>query len=118
MHFSRIVPLGVAWLALLVLSVSCSKSSSPTSPSSGSLVTVQINNNVYSPNPVTLKVGQQLNWKNNDSVTHTATLDGMFNNVISPNSAQGAPVTFSTAGTFNYRCTIHSGMNGQVVVQP
>src|SRR5215831_16833886 len=102
---------------LAFLAVGCSSSSSnPSSPSSGSLVTVQINNFVYSPNPATIKVGQQVNWKNNDSVTHTATLEGMFNNVISPMSAQGAPVTMSTAGTFNYHCTIHPGMNGTIIV--
>ena len=108
--------LGFACVALVA--IGCSSSSNPSSPSSGSLVTVQINNSVYSPNPVTVKVGQQVNWKNNDSITHTATLEGMFNNVISPNSAQGAPVTMSTAGTFNYHCTIHPGMNGSIVVQP
>ena len=101
---------------LAFLCVGCSSSSNPSSPSSGSLVTVQINNFVYSPNPVTLKVGQQVNWKNNDSVTHTATLEGMFNNVISPMSAQGAPVTMNAAGTFNYHCTVHPGMNGTIVV--
>ena len=106
--------LGLACLSLLTFG--CSSSSNPSSPSSGSLVTVQINNQIYSPNPATIKVGQQVNWKNNDSITHTATLEGMFNNVISPNSAQGAPVTFNSAGTFNYHCTIHPGMNGTIVV--
>src|SRR5262249_25723678 len=103
---------------LACVALGCSSSSSPSSPSSGSLVTVQINNSVYSPNPITMKVGQQVNWKNNDTITHTATLEGMFNNVISPMSAQGAPVTMSAAGTFNYHCTIHPGMNGTIVVQP
>src|SRR5262245_36841738 len=103
---------------LTLAAVGCSSSSNPSSPSSGTLVTVQINNSVYAPNPMTMKVGQQVNWKNNDSITHTATLEGMFNNVISPMSAQGAPVTMNSAGTFNYHCTIHPGMNGTIIVQP
>src|SRR5262245_58279580 len=107
----------VLLVCLTIATLACGKSSSPTSRSSGSLVTVNINNSVYSPNPATIKVGQQVNWKNNDSITHTATLEGMFNNVISPMSAQGAPVTFSSAGTFNYHCTLHPGMNGSIVVQ-
>ena len=114
-------PIGLALLCLAFAAGACGKSSSPsspTSPSSGSLVTVFIKNSVYSPNPVTVKVGQSVNWKNDDSITHTATLDGMFNNVISPNSAQGAPVPMNAAGTFNYRCTIHPGMNGTIIVQP
>lgn len=114
----RFRPLGLAAVAALISALGCS-SSNPTTPSSnGSLVTVQINNSVYAPNPVTVKVGQQVNWKNNDSITHTATLDGMFNNTISPMSAQGAPVTMNTAGTFNYHCTIHANMTGSIVVQP
>ena len=62
--------LGLGCLALLASG--CSSSSNPSSPSSGSLVTVQINNSIYSPNPMTMKVGQQVNWKNNDAITHTA----------------------------------------------
>jgi plastocyanin len=67
-----------------------------------------------------MKVGQMVNWKNNDSITHTATADdGSFNvNPISAMSAQGAPVTMRTAGTFNYHCAIHAGMVGQIIVQP
>ena len=113
--------LALAVLAALGTStLGCGSSSNPTSPTNpgnGSLVTVQINNFVYSPDPVTVRVGQQINWKNNDSVTHTATLDGAFNNVISPMSAQGAPVTMGTVGTFTYRCTIHPNMTGRIVVQ-
>jgi plastocyanin len=109
-----------ALLFLGLVGVGCGKSSSPTSPSNpgdGSLVTVFINNSVYSPNPVTVNVGQQVNWKNNDTIAHTATLEGMFDNHIAPMSAQGAPVTMNTKGTFNYHCTIHQGMTGTIVVQ-
>lgn len=112
---------GLALLCLAFAVGACGKSStpsSPTSPSSGSLVTVFIKNSVYSPNPVTVKVGQQVNWKNDDPIDHTATLPGMFNNFVNANSAHGAPVTMSSAGTFNYHCTLHPGMNGTIVVQP
>jgi len=55
----------LALFCAAALTFGCGDSSSPTSPSSGSLVTVQINNSVFSPNPMTMKVGQQVNWKNN-----------------------------------------------------
>src|SRR4030095_11378902 len=74
----------LALASFALLAYGCGSSSNPATPSSGSLVTVQINNSVFSPNPISMKVGQQVNWKNNDTITHTATLDGMFNNVISP----------------------------------
>ena len=72
----------------------------------------------YSPNPMTVPVGQQVNWKNNDTTAHTATLDGVFNTgSIPPLSAHDNPVTFNTKGTFTYHCTIHPGMVGSIIVQ-
>jgi plastocyanin len=92
--------------------------SSPATPSSG-LVTVEIRNSSYQPNPVTVKVGSQVNWHNSDNIDHTATSDtGMFDNFVNAMSAHGAPVTMSTAGTFAYHCTIHSNMRATIVVQP
>jgi plastocyanin len=110
-------------LCLAVFASACGSSSSPSSPSSpatpaGGLVTVFIRNSQYSPDPVTVKVGAQVNWKNDDNIAHTATREGMFDNFISPMSAQGAPVTMTTAGTFAYHCKIHSNMNGTIIVQP
>jgi plastocyanin len=96
--------------------------STPTSPSSpatpGGLVTVDIRNFLYQPNPVTVKVGTQINWHNLDNVDHTATRDGVFDNFVNAMSAHGAPVTMSTAGTFEYHCRLHSNMKGTIVVQP
>lgn len=100
-----------------------SNSDSPTSPSNSdnsSLVTVFIKNSVYSPNPVTVNVGQQINWKNDDSIIHSAeTTSGVmsFSSVdISPNSAQGAPITMNVRGTINYKCRQH-GETGVIIVQ-
>jgi plastocyanin len=109
----------VALFCLALFASGCGTSSptSPSNPGDGSLVTVFINNSTYSPNPVTVNVGQQVNWKNNDNIAHTATREGMFDNRIAPMSAQGAPVTMTTKGTFTYHCTIHPGMTGTIIVQ-
>jgi len=37
---------------------------------------------------------------------------------VTEQSSGTASRTFPTAGTFNYQCTIHPGMNGSVVVSP
>jgi plastocyanin len=55
-------------------------------------------------------------WTNNDAIAHTVTSNtGAFD---SGNMAAGATYsyTFSTAGTYNYHCTYHSGMTGTVMV--
>jgi plastocyanin len=119
-----------AWIAVALISVfavgaaSCgSSSSSPTTPGgSGSLMTVFIQGNLgaqsYSPSTMTVSAGQQINWKNNDNIVHTATLPGVFDTGNIPAlSAHDNPVTFNTKGTFTYHCTIHPGMVGTIVVQ-
>ena len=116
-----------SFLGLLCLALAgsaCGSSSSPSNPSSpatpaGGLVTVNISNSRYQPDPVTVKVGTQINWLNKDNIDHTATSNsGLFDNFVNAMSAHGAPVTMTTAGTFTYHCKIHSNMNGTIIVQP
>jgi len=125
--------IGTALLAFFV--VGCGQSSSPTSATNPSctptptnpecvnppdLLTVTIQNGVYSPSPVMVKVGQSVNWKNSDTIVHTATAPGVFDTGnISPTSAastNGDRVTFHTVGTFNYHCAIHPNETASVVV--
>jgi len=81
------------------------------------LLTVTIKNGVYSPNPVSVKVGQSVNWLNSDSIAHTATDPGVFDTgSIAPTSAADVPVPFNTPGTFTYHCTIHPGETASIVV--
>ena len=115
--------------AALALSIACGSSSSPTSPSTSTSAqgpgidfTININGNLgsgsYSPTPLTMRVGQAVNWHNLDSITHTATLNGAFDSGSIPAfSAHDNAVTMSKAGTFTYHCTIHPGMIGTIVVQ-
>lgn len=115
----------VALVSFSVVAAACSsdKSTPPTSPSpgsgSGSLVTVFITNSVYSPNPLTVNVGQSVNWKNNDTIEHSATFDnGIYESGNIPAlSAHDVPLAMTAKGTFTYHCRIHPGMKGTIVVQ-
>ena len=69
----------------------------------------------YSPDPVTINVGDTVRWTNNDAVAHTATGSGFNTGAISSGSSKS--VTFNSAGTYAYRCTIHPSMTGTVVVK-
>ena len=117
-------------LVVLALGAACgSSSSSSTGPSTSTSAqgpgidfTININGNrgssSYSPSPLTMRVGQVVNWHNLDSIEHTATLEGTFDSGKIPAfSAHDNAVTMSRAGTFTYHCTIHSGMVGTIVVQ-
>src|SRR5262245_16159671 len=125
MRFAIPTVLALALIAAVFASA-CGSSSMPSTPSPSNpatpqsgLVTVHILNSQFTPNPVTVKVGSQVNWKNDDNIDHTATSDtGMFDDFVDKMSAHGAPVTMSTAGTFAYHCKIHSNMKATIVVQP
>ena len=125
---------GVSWVAfgLLVNIVTCACGGQASNPAPqpsplgpGVDATVVINGNLgassYAPSPLQLRVGQTVNWKNNDDIEHTATLDGVFDiGRVAPHSAasdKGDGVTFRMAGTFTYHCTIHPSMVGTIVVQ-
>ena len=54
---------------------------------------------VVPPSPLTMRVGQVVNWHNLDSIEHTATLDGMFDSGRIPaGSAHDNAVTMGRAG--------------------
>jgi len=127
--------------AVLLAAAACSSNNSNSSPapssttgttttgttgtSSGATTTVSIpvgaqglTTTAFAPNPVSIKVGDSINWVNNDSIAHTATA----NNGTTFNSGTIAPggsfkATFSAAGTFAYHCAFHPGMVGTVTVQ-
>ena len=113
---------------LVGLGASCSKSNSgPTPPGSGggggtTQTTINIpngdgyGNTSFAPATVTVPVGRVVIWKNNDGEAHTTTSDtGLWNSNLNP--AAEFQRTFNTVGTFNYKCTVHAGMSGSVIVQ-
>ena len=66
----------------------------------------------FAPATVTIQVGDSVTWTNEDSTPHTATAgDGSFDTGQLANGDSEA-VTFDTAGTFAYVCSIHPQMTG------
>ena len=96
----------------------------PTTPPAVADVTINIlgmfGNLSYSPDPLTVKVGQAVSWHNGDSLAHTATADGgAFNTGNIDPAATSMPITMSTAGTFPYHCQFHGfTMTGTLIVVP
>ncbi len=78
--------------------------------------TVTIASFAFSPASVSVSVGDTVVFVNNASVAHTATAtDGSFDTgTIQPGGS--ASVTFTSAGTFSYLCSIHTSMTGTVTV--
>jgi len=117
---SRITLAAIA--GVLALGAAACGSSSPAAPTVAADVTISMvgdrGNQSYAPNPTTVRVGQTVAWKNNDTTVHDATQDASrFQTGTINAGSTSAPVTMSTAGTFAYHCTIHPGMVGTLVVQ-
>jgi plastocyanin len=72
---------------------------------------------VFDPDEVAITRGGTVTWNFNllHNVTFSATTGAPAN--ITDQGTGSASRQFNTVGTFNYRCTIHSGMDGVVVVR-
>ena len=94
----------------------------------------------FSPNPATARIGQKVQWRNQDGTLHRIVQDragddgnnsgdpyggggqggsggsGFDGGDTAPGAMSGA-VTLSAAGTLRYHCAIHPGMVGSIVVQ-
>ncbi len=111
----------------LVLAACTAGTPSPTAPSGGgttggttpAVVNVEMSQIQFVPQTVTVKVGTTVVWTNKDQVDHNVTADdGSF---ASGNIAPGGTFsyTFNTAGTYDYKCTIHQpAMVGTIIVTP
>ena len=83
------------------------------------VVTVTIHDYKFEPETVTLHQGDTVEWKNADNVAHTATENGQKAAFDSGSLSTGATWRYvaATKGTYNYTCTIHPFMKGELIVQ-
>ena len=60
--------------------------------------------------------GGEVRWVNNGPSTHTVTAEGgaFDSKALAPGAA--LLLRFEAAGTFDYHCTIHPAMKGQIIV--
>ena len=77
---------------------------------------ISIKGNAFSPDNLSIKVGDTVTWINNDSYAHT--IKASKSEFDSGNMASGAKFsfTFDKEGTYDYICGIHTFMTGKIVV--
>jgi plastocyanin len=92
----------------------------PTGPSQPSLsATVTLGAASFNPASVPLLVTGTVTFTNNSGIVHNVTFapaTGAPANIADHASGSNQR-TFNTTGTFDFECTLHANMNGQVVVQ-
>jgi plastocyanin len=71
----------------------------------------------FSPQSITVSVGDTVTWTNADAQRHSATADDASFDTGTIARGASASETFATAGTFGYHCKVHPTMTGTVVVR-
>jgi plastocyanin len=122
-------------LALTTLTVAaCSSSASaPKGSSANGATVISLKSLMFMPEDLKIKVGTRVTWRNDEPISHTVTSgnvtgvdkstglrtgqkpDGLFNATLKGNGDTFS-YTFTKAGTYPYYCSIHYGMNANVIV--
>lgn len=77
-------------------------------------IQVQINKLVYNPIDVEAKVGDTIEWINNDPFAHTATVKGSWEVMLPPKKS--GTYVLTKAGAIDYYCRFHPNMKGRILV--
>jgi plastocyanin len=90
----------------------------PADGGGGGGAEVTMEGTAFNPAEITVAAGDTVTWTNNDSAGHDVTGDD-FSSGEGGGIAQGQTFehTFEEAGTFDYVCTVHPGMEGSVTVE-
>jgi plastocyanin len=75
---------------------------------------VHILDNSFTPATLTVPVGTTVTWMQMGSVKHTVTSTNFDSGILSPGATFS--YTFASPGTYSYRCELHSGMGGTIIV--
>jgi len=71
--------------------------------------------NTWNPKKARADVDEKVVWKNPTSVKHTVTGKNFnFNEKLMP--GEKTSFTFDSDGTYKYKCKIHDGMDGRIIV--
>jgi plastocyanin len=85
----------------------------PCAPSTeAGTVTVNIEGFAFGPSTVEAKVGEVIAFTNNDSASHTATLDAGDCTTDGLGSGETGALVFREAGSYPFHCRIHPDMTG------
>ncbi len=108
-------------LAVIQISSGCKKQSysydkAPVTATSGTNE-VWLQNIAITPGSITVPVNTTIKWTNKDGFTHSVTSNNALFDSGNLNSGSTYSHQFTTAGSYQYHCSIHSTMKGTVIVQ-
>ena len=80
------------------------------------LLDINIANFVFGPSKAAVPVGTAVTWTNTDDSPHQISVQGKQKTAVLL-KGQSASLTFDQPGLFDYICSLHPGMKGQVEVK-
>jgi plastocyanin len=78
---------------------------------------VKIDNFTFGPQRVTVRPGTTVTWINQDDIPHTVVSTSLAFRSKVLDTDDKFSFTFTTAGTFEYFCSLHPHMTGTIVVE-
>jgi amicyanin len=78
---------------------------------------VTIDNFTFSPQMLTIKAGTKVTWTNRDDIPHTVASTTKAFKSPALDTDDSYSFTFTTAGSYEYFCSLHPHMTGTIVVQ-
>lgn len=78
--------------------------------------TVKIASFKFDSDALEIKVGEMVEFVNEDGAPHTATADDGSFDTGTLGKGDTATITFETAGSFDYFCAVHPHMRGNITV--
>lgn len=110
--------LGPAASLVLVLAIACNKPiRASSSDKKDAAVEIKIDNFTFAPATITVPVGAKVTWTNHDDIPHTVVQSDSLFKSHALDTDQQFTFTFDKAGTFQYFCSLHPKMTGQIVVK-
>ncbi len=86
-----------------------------TAPATQASNTITISNFTFNPDILAVKVGTTVTWVNQDNIEHTINSDDFSSTNLK--NGDKFEFTFSKKGIFDYFCSIHPAMRGQIIVE-
>lgn len=85
-------------------------------PARAETIRVNIDKLVFAPASISAKVGDTIQWVNDDVLAHTATVKGDWDVMIPPKRT--VSFVLKKAGDVEYYCRFHPNMKGRIAVAP
>src|ERR1700726_2721799 len=86
-------------------------------PAGGADTAVKIDNFTFTPQRVNVKAGTTVTWTNQDDIPHTVTSATKAFRSKALDTEDRFSFTFTTAGVYEYFCSLHPHMTGTIGVE-